>query len=203
VNSSWDAYLAGASVDWTKSTVLDSPVVAGLSTGKRCRPTNGRAEVCNASYGRNGWLGIASIWASGSHITQATVKVNDTYYNTAYYNTPIWRAMVVCQEVGHVFGLGHQDESGADFHTCMDNASSPDADNTHPNQHDYDMLTQIYSHTDAFTTIATASASGSGRGLRRLEDDLWVEDLGNGRKRFVHVYWVDRARHHQEPPAEG
>ncbi len=203
VNSSWDAYLAGASADWSNSTVLDAPVVAGLAGGKRCKPTSGRAEVCNGSYGRNGWLGIASIWASGSHITQATVKVNDTYYNTAFYNTPIWRAMVVCQEVGHVFGLDHQDESGADFHTCMDYASNPDADNTHPNQHDYDMLKSIYSHTDSFTTIGSASATGSGRGLRRVEDDLWVEDLGNGRKRFVHVYWVDRARHHNEPPHEG
>src|SRR5215210_9224495 len=85
-----------------------------------------------------------SVWVSGLHITQSTVKVNDTYFNTSFYNTPIWRASVMCQEVGHVFGLDHQDESGADFHTCMDYASNPDGDNTHPNQHDYDMLEQIY-----------------------------------------------------------
>lgn len=198
VSSGWDAYLGQASGDWTKSSVLDTTVVPGSTTGRKCRATLGRAEVCNAAYGRNGWLGIASIWASGSHITQATVKVNDTYYSSGYYNTPIWRAMVVCQEVGHVFGLGHQDESGADLHTCMDYASNPDADNTHPNAHDYQMLEQIYSHLDSSTTIG-ASAGGSGRGLRRIDDDLWVEELGNGQKRFVHVYWADRDRHHHAP----
>lgn len=202
VNSAWDAYLGGASADWSQSTVLDAPVAAGLATGKRCRPTNGRAEVCNASYGRNGWLGLASIWASGSHITQGTVKLNDTYYNTSFYNTPIWRASVVCQEVGHVFGLDHQDESGADFQTCMDYASNPDANNTHPNKHDYDMLELIYSHLDSSSTIAATSGSSTGRALKRVDDDLWVEDLGNGHRRFVHVYWVDRDRHHWAPPAE-
>lgn len=203
VTTAWDSYLGGASADWSQSVVLDAPVVAGLTTGKRCRPTSGRAEVCNASYGRNGWLGLASIWASGSHITQGTVKLNDTYYNTAFYNTPIWRASVTCQEVGHVFGLDHQDESGADFHTCMDYASNPDADNTHPNQHDYDMLELIYAHTDSSSTISAAAPASNGRGLKRVDDDLWVEDLGNGRKRFVHVYWANREQSHSEPPTEG
>jgi len=40
----------------------------------------------------------------------------------------------MCQEIGHIWGLGHQDESGADFHTCMDYATNPDADNMHPNR---------------------------------------------------------------------
>lgn len=31
----------------------------------------------------NGWLGIASISVNGSHITQGTVKLNDTYFNQA------------------------------------------------------------------------------------------------------------------------
>ena len=52
-------------------------------------PTAGRMEVCNGSYGSTGWLGIAQIWlTSGSHITQATTKLNDTYFDTPAYNTP-------------------------------------------------------------------------------------------------------------------
>ena len=76
MSASWDPLLARASSDWSRSTVLDAPVVAGQATGK-CRPTAGRVEVCNGSYGFNGWLGIAQIWLRGSHITQGTARMND------------------------------------------------------------------------------------------------------------------------------
>ena len=112
--------------------------MAGRSKGN-CKPTVGRIEVCNGNYGNNGWLGIAQIWITGGvHITQATTKLNDTYFNTPTYNTPAWRQLVVCQEVGHNFGLGHQDENfdNVNLNTCMDYTSDP-ASNQHPNNHDY------------------------------------------------------------------
>src|ERR671925_153616 len=73
VTSTWDGHLQTASSDWSQSSVLDTTVVSGASKGKNCRPTSGRVEVCNAAYGNNGWLGIAQIWISGSHITQGVV----------------------------------------------------------------------------------------------------------------------------------
>src|SRR3989344_6001488 len=78
VSGAWDAHLSTASSDWTASSVLDTTVVAGQAKGN-CRPTSGRIEVCNKTYGNNGWLGLAQIWISGSHITQAIAKMNDTY----------------------------------------------------------------------------------------------------------------------------
>jgi predicted Zn-dependent protease len=59
---------------------------------------------------------------SGSHIVQGTTKVNDTYFNTATYNTRAWRQLVMCQEVGHTFGLDHQDETfnNPNLGSCMD-----------------------------------------------------------------------------------
>jgi hypothetical protein len=85
-------------------------------------------EVCNRKYGFNGWLGVAGIWASGNHITQGYVKLNDSYFNTASYNTAAWRRMVTCQELGHTFGLGHTDETfnNANQGTCMDYTNDPD-----------------------------------------------------------------------------
>jgi hypothetical protein len=81
VNSAWDPYLRTTSSDWSQSTVLNTTVVAGGTQPRKCRPTTGRVEVCNASYGNNGWLGVASISiTSGLHITRGTVKVNDTYF---------------------------------------------------------------------------------------------------------------------------
>ena len=94
VSSAWDSYLSTTSSDWTQSSVLNTTIVAGGTRPRNCRPTNGRVEVCNSTYGSNGWLGIAQIWASGSHITRGTVRVNDTYFNTPTYNTSAWRNLV-------------------------------------------------------------------------------------------------------------
>ena len=216
VSSAWSPYLSGASTDWSKNgsltdyfgsftttNPLRTTVVAGLTTGRKCRATSGRVEVCSEGYGRNGWLGLATIWASGDHITQATVKLNDTYFGAGSpYNTPTWRAGVTCQEVGHTFGLDHQDESGANLHTCMDYARAPDSWNTRPNRFDYDTLVADYAHLDTTTTLAdTTTSPGRGR-LRRVRDDLYVEDLGGGNRRFVHVFWADQSVGHG-PPDEG
>ena len=29
------------------------------------------------------------------------MKLNDSYFNSAPYNTTVWRSLVMCQEVGH------------------------------------------------------------------------------------------------------
>lgn len=206
VSSAWDSYLRTASTDWSKSQVLDTTVVAGQATTKQCKATTGRVEVCNAAYGQNGWLGVASISVSGSHITAGTVKLNDTYFAMAQYNTPAWRLMVTCQEVGHTFGLDHQDENfnNANLGTCMDYTNDPSS-NQHPNQHDYDQLQTIYSHLDSTTTVMSApavptAAAGNfetqaewGKAIRNDgagRPSLFVRDLGNGNFVYTHVFWA-------------
>jgi hypothetical protein len=212
VTSAWTTYLNGASTDWSKfgtltdyfgtfstTNPLRTTVVGGGTSGRKCRATGGRVEVCDASYGRNGWLGLATIWASGDHISQATVKLNDSYYSSGFYNTPVWRASVTCQEVGHTFGLDHQDESGANFHTCMDYANTPDTWNTHPNRYDYSTLEDDYSHLDSTSTVGSVPATTGRRGLQRVRDNLYVEDQGAGNRRFVWVFWADRSVRHGAP----
>ncbi len=197
VNSTWDASLAGASSDWTASSVLDTTIVVGGTRPKNCRPTSGRVEVCNAFYGNNGWLGIAQIWVSGGHITQGAVKVNDTYFSTAKYNTPAWRNLVMCQEIGHTFGLDHQDESfdNPNLGTCMDYTSDPST-NQHPNQHDYDQLEAIYTHLDSTTTVGQSAGGNPGQAqMQRVRDNLWVQDLGNGRRLYTFVFWATSGPH--------
>ncbi len=208
LTAAWDGYLATASGDWSASSVLDTVVGAGSTTGKRCRPSAGTVQVCNAKYGRNGWLGLAQIWISGSHITQGAVKVNDTYFVMAAYNNVNEKLHVMCQEVGHTFGLAHQDESGISLNTCMDyyhNTSDTDTKSTHPNQHDYDELVTIYSHLDA----AAAASAGPGRsgaavpgsdadgtpvGAAPALGHWYVQDLGAGRLLFTHVFWAPSGR---------
>ena len=210
LSSVWDSYLQTTSSDWSVSNVLDTTVVTGNSSQRRCRAANGRVEVCNGAYGNNGWLGIASISVSGSHITSGSVRVNDTYFNTAQYNTTAWRNLVMCQEVGHIFGLDHQDEnfSNPNLGTCMDYTNSPSS-NQHPNGHDYEQLQIIYAHTDGGAALsAAADASDAppamkqlaldgpgqwGRVVARYDDGrprLYELDFGRGYKIITHVFWL-------------
>ena len=204
VTSVWDASLRTASADWSQSTVLNAVVDTGHARSKQCRPQAGRVEVCNATYGNNGWLGIAQIWANGSHITQGSVKMNDTYFNTAQYNTPAWRALVVCQEVGHTFGLDHQDETfdNPNLGTCMDYTNNPGT-NQHPNTHDYQELEAIYGHVDTTTTVGAEVPRGNGLDLDQPSEwgrlmrtrkggrvQTFERDLGNGNKVITFVIWA-------------
>jgi hypothetical protein len=191
VSSSWDPYLATTSTDWSRSSVLDAPIVAGRARNKNCRPTSGRIEVCNGAYGQNGWLGIAQIWLSGSHIVQGTTKVNDTYFVLPAYNNSAEKQHVMCQEVGHDFGLDHQDESGISLNTCMDyyhNTSSSDTKSTHPNQHDYDELEAIYSHLDSTSTVGGAAAALLGL---PSHESRFTANLRGGYKLITIVHWTN------------
>jgi hypothetical protein len=194
VSTVWDNPLRQAASDWSADTAgnpLNATVVAGAHKG-RCGAVSGRVEVCNGSYGNNGWLGLAQIWVSSSgHITRGTTKMNDTYFATTKYNTATWRSSVMCQEVGHTWGLDHQDESGADFHTCMDYATNPDADNTHPNRHDYEELAIIYSHVDATTTIGRAtSASAHVVRVERKRESVIERRFSDGSRQVTFIIWA-------------
>jgi len=212
-------HLTVASSDWSTSDVLTTTVVTGLAKSRNCRPTAGRVEVCNATYGNTGWLGIATIWlADGIHISQGTVKLNDTYFNTATYNTPAWRQLVICQEIGHTFGLDHQDTNfdNANLGTCMDYTNNPlgPPDNEHPNQHDYDELDVIYNplyggHLDSTTTIGQPITNKAAADIDSGNPSNWGQlvkssqggrtaiyemDLGVGHKLVTFVIWALEGR---------
>jgi hypothetical protein len=221
VSSGWNSSLNLASADWSLSSVLNTTVVAG-GTNSNCNPTLGRVEVCNGAYGTNGWLGIASIWTSGQHITQGTTKVNDTYFNQAKYNTSAWRNFVMCQEVGHNFGLDHQDErfNNLNLGTCMDYTNDPSGtagtngtlNNEHPNQHDYEQLETIYAHLDSSTTVGQ-STSAMPPAMANINLDgprqwgnpvktspngrtsVYEHDFGAGHKVTTFVIWADPEDH--------
>lgn len=192
VTTTWDAHLARADLDWSCSSVLNGSTCAGYpirtsvtprnSNPRTCKPLDGEVEVCNATYGSTGWLGIAQIWTSGGYIVKGAVKLNDTYFNTATYNKAAWRRFVTCQEVGHTLGLTHDNEAFEDNNngTCMDYTNDPDGDataandpegdgdqvvlagygpsNEHPNTHDYDQLTAVYGASATVSSGAKVTA---------------------------------------------
>jgi hypothetical protein len=217
VSPAWDSYLATASVEWSRSSVLQTAVVAGATRPRNCKAAAGRVEVCSARYGFNGWLGVAQIWVMGTHIARGATKLNDSYFETATYDAPGWRNLVMCQEIGHTFGLDHQDEnfSNPNLGTCMDYTSNPDGPplNWYPNAHDYEQLEAIYAHLDGGGTVAQAAArvkaaapaaagdepleAGTAqwgrliRSTNRGHTELFELDLGAGQKLFTFVIWAD------------
>ena len=191
----WDDNQALAIGDWSRSTVLDVVKEAGDDSArarKRCVMISGKIHSCNAAYGNNGWLGLASINISGGHITQGSAKMNDSYFASGYTETN--RQHVMCQEIGHDFGLDHQSTSGADLNTCMDYANA--LDNPSPNQHDYDQLQTIYSHLDSTTTIG-AIASGlpdavpSWAPATQRSRSVYVDKLADGSELVTFVLWAN------------
>jgi hypothetical protein len=204
VSSIWDSHLDLASDDWSQSSVLNTVVDGGQAKGRNCRPPSGRVEVCDAAYGNNGWLGIAQISVSGKHITSGSVRLNDTYFNTSTYNTSAWRRFVVCQEVGHTFGLDHQDEDfdNPNLGTCMDYTNNP-ASNQQPNAHDYKELESIYEHLDSTTTVGAAAHGAQGnppdspsewgqlmKTTHGGRTQVFERDFGNGQKVVTFVIWA-------------
>ena len=161
----WPPMLAKSASDWSQSSVLDLAVqpqtAADLAVREACPFEPGAIRVCNVYNPDVTWLGLATVLPdlqSGSgHLLAATAQMNDTWFTTPLYNATNAQH-VMCQEVGHTFGLDHQDESGADLNTCMDYADA--LDNPSPNAHDYQQLDTIYSHLDGSTTGGGGGSKG-------------------------------------------
>ncbi len=164
--SDWDPYVSQAIGDWSASSVLNLNQDPNGSTStkdrRQCNAQAGQILVCNLAYGNNGWLGIAGISIdSNGHITRGYTKLNDTYFDTATYNSPNWKQSVTCQEIGHDLGLDHQNEdfNNQSLFSCMDYQNPP---YEYPNTHDYQQLVTIYTHLDSYDSYDTGGGGGGG-----------------------------------------
>lgn len=164
VDGDWQLEFNIALSEWNNSTALNMSVASSddsSRTRKRCKMQVGQIRICNAAYGYNWWLGLATIGLDpNGHIDQGTAKVNDSY--SSYWADPDEKRHVMCQEIGHLFGLGHTSEDGSSQKTCMDYSSDPMS--ISPNQHDYDLLAQIYAHLDTYKSYDDGSSSDGGTG---------------------------------------
>lgn len=154
----WDSYLPASVADWSRSSVIELKTTAGADSvveRTACLPISGKIRVCNAKYADPTWLGLATVWLNGDHITQATAQVNDTWFDTDLYDDPNAKRHVLCQEIGHDFGLDHSYTEP----TCMDDTNGLfDPAFISPGSHDYQQLDAIYAHLDG--------ASGGGKGSK-------------------------------------
>lgn len=210
---------SSASPDWSGPLSLRVAVEAGVTDGTtrlRCAPITGKVHVCNANYGAgNGWLGVASLWLDASgHISAGTVRMNDGYLLKAggTYNSDVVRRHVMCQEVGHTFGLAHQyGVAGSALQTgvsCMNDMGSTLKSEAHtvPNGHDWEQLAAIYgAHSDGYNSFGrmllraarrAAGAAGdeagaAGNSLRGGSDAAADADAKTDAEAAVEAAWTD------------
>jgi hypothetical protein len=221
--SDWSKHFKKAAKDWNKpkafgaksTPLLNRPVKCPVKN--ECIETFGTSSVCNGEHGLNGWLGLATIYLSGDYIIQGTAQMNDTYFKMSRYNNPNEKRHVMCQEVAHTFGLGHQSVDGSSQNSCMDYFPNIDENanstlSTRPNEHDFEELNTIYAELDEFTTIADLKTL-KGKAMKKLKDPKDPKAWGKlksqtpdgrgsvyensssipGTTVITHVYWSDEA----------
>ncbi len=207
LSSDWTGVLGNVETDWDDSTVLSLDLVLADQPSNCVDPLGitvpanlGLTEVCNESYGENGWLGVARIWleSDGVHISAAITAVNDSYLGPgAAYDNANARQHVLCQEVGHTFGLDHQKSPRKQ--TCMNAQWGLTSSSfVSPNQHDYDQLASIYAHLDG----TSDGNGGNGGGQCDKKPDhpkcqagspghsFEVERLANGQIMLTWITWA-------------
>lgn len=158
----WDKYVLAAVANWNKSTVIQSRIVPGSTLPAKCQFKTGTIQVCNATYGLTGWLGLTSVKLTNGHISAMSNKLNDSYFNTSTFNTASWRQNVTCHELGHAYGLAHQDEDfyNPNLGSCLDVGLNSQG-NEGPNLHDYEMLLYVYDHGDSSFAVTNDPATSS------------------------------------------
>lgn len=208
--------------DWKKTSLTKIRAAFGTTGGASasCPMVTGQITSCDASYGNTGWLGLATINIMGSHITRGNSKVNNTYFNQAAFNTVAWRQAVICQEIGHNFGLGHVNEvfTNANTGSCMDYTNDPDGgpgggsatdpDNMNPNAHDYALINSRHTHigfvAPQSSVMPQAMAAYNPVTADQLGGLVWSSkdgrlerfevDFGNGHKAATWVMWAKAKR---------
>ena len=175
LNAAWSPYLAPTATAWSAANNIDFVLATGRSTST-CGAVYGTVQVCNGSYGANGWLGYANVWLSNGFIVQATVRLNDYYFSLPFYNTTAWKQQVICQEIGHTLGLDHTNVIKTNLNTgsCMDYTNDPGGTlggpngtlaNLGPNNVDFAALDGIYATLNTTQLASTRPTLLAGQGF--------------------------------------
>ncbi len=121
-----------------------------------------KVSIQNCDFGETGWVGVTQVNLNGNKIISAPVYINDHWMKTASYNNHIQQQYVVSHELGHSFGLDHQDVEFCNPNTgsvmdyaysivggtqnCDGQSVNFGISNEHPNPNDIKALTDAYAN---------------------------------------------------------
>lgn len=162
----------------------------GLSPVLRANPSAGglvsnEVEMYDGLYGRNGWLGQATISVDAQgHITDGTVQLNRSYTLSQSE-----KHAAINHEVGHTLGLDHEDGTVMCAVLCgIEN----------PVSHDYEVLNDVNAHVDPYSTTVGEVPAVAPVGRARVRRDgargvVYVRRLRNDGARVVFRDFVSEA----------
>lgn len=176
LSAAWSERLAPTADAWSVADNIAFTFAAGRTDPATCGAVYASVQVCSGNYGFNGWLGYTNVWLSNGYIVQATVRLNDSYFASAKYNTEAWKQMTICQELGHSIGLDHTNTSRTNANTgsCMDYTNDPSGTkggsngtlaNTGPNDVDIAALNDNYAIPGGTQLSQTKPTLIAGAGL--------------------------------------
>ena len=147
-------------------------------------PSN-EVELYDDLYGPNGWIGQATISVDAQgHITNGTVQLNRSYTLSQSQ-----KHAAINHEVGHTLGLDHEDTTVMCAVLCgIEN----------PVSHDYEVLTDVNAHVDAYSTTVgdVPVAAPVGRATVRRHGPravVYVTRLRNKGARVIFRDFVSKA----------
>lgn len=112
--------------------------------------------VTSGNFGATGWVGVVTT-TNSEIMTFAPMKVNDYYLRCmSYLNTDSQRLFVVIHELGHTFGMEHNNENFSDANKCdpmdytgdTDGSISGQCSNLYPNKDSSEKIKAKYANTD-------------------------------------------------------
>ena len=200
VSGKWDRILRRALGAWNKNDTVTLDQVNGRTNPQECRPNKGRVEVCSWRYGtQGGWLGLTTVYFNnrGDHIEAATVKLNDSYFESdPRYNDRAARRHTMCHELGHTMGLEGHDNN----RSCMNNSQYAVFHYVTPIRSDFRELERIYRHKDDQTTVSSASVTSEGfvaptslpsaPSEDAVTETVTVQNLDDGRTVVTFIIWA-------------
>lgn len=127
----WDEEAVTEGDSWENSTDIDF-----LYYGSHYFQCQDHVFTGSYWYGFTGWDGLTELdCVSGSTILSSASVMNRTYVDS-YSNLNLHK--VACHELGHGFGLWHQDAADS----CM--RASATTGSAYPNSHDIELINSLY-----------------------------------------------------------
>jgi hypothetical protein len=159
------------SSELTGETALSVAHWASLATPIQPQMSSRRQAPVTVVEGfSNDWLGLAQIWIEDGHIVKGKVSMNTTFLLGDPRFTFEATVHVLCQELGHIWGLGHnRDELDTCMNDCLTATTEAEwlaclnhPDGVDTNAHDVEQLLLAYDGHDDGTTGGSDPGPGGG-----------------------------------------